>query len=85
MALQELPQNAGNGLVIPLCASRVILRAYARDLYLFENSGFRGRYSLLKGGGDFFFFLPSFFFFRLLCRLVAGFLLLSAFSVGLAV
>ena len=33
MALQELPQNAGNGLVIPLCASRVILRAYARDLY----------------------------------------------------
>ena len=83
MALQELPQNAGNGMVIPLCASRVILRAYARDLYLFENSGFRGRYSLLRGGR--FLFLPSFFFFRLLCRLVAGFLLLSAFSVGLAV
>ena len=31
-ALQELPENAGNGLVIPLCASRVIVRVYARDL-----------------------------------------------------
>ena len=84
MALQELPAYAGNSMVIPLCASRVILRAYARDLYLFEKSGFRGRYSLLKGG-EISFSSFLFFFFRLLCRLVAGFLLLSAFSVGLAV
>ena len=62
MALQELPQNAGNGMVIPLVGIRGFTHAYARDLYYLRIAAALPLFSFKGGEISFssFLFLLSF-------------------------